>query len=1065
MPQHVVDLPRLQHLHEGQGPARRALHHQPHLRDLRRQPRHLLGLRAEHGLRRAPAAPRRVDHQPRRGRRVHVRPQHLPGEPGRGGLLREDGQARPTRACWSRRTAPRRRTPATHGYRTIGDIMRSLNPLEGEFYREALQVSRYTREMFCLMEGRHVHPSTLYPGGVGTVATIQLFTDYLTRLMRYVEFMKRVVPLHDDLFDFFYEALPGYEEVGRRRILLGCWGSAQRPRRLRLHLREHDRLGPARCSSPRASSSTASSSPTTWSTSTSASGSCSAARSTTTGRSRRCSSSSDPLGNPVDRRHPWNQHTHPAAAEARLRRQVQLGHVAALVRRHGPPRARHRRRPDRPAVVHRAGRPGRHRLRQGHRAQRADQPAPDGDSSPRPRSSGRSRSGATRSSATAPGPTSRPTRRPSRCTSSRRRWPRSAPAAPRPGRRSRCPTRPSACGFTEAVRGVLSHHMVIRDGKIANYHPYPPTPWNGSVARHLRHARARTRTRCRTRRSSRRTRRRTSRASTSCARSAASTRACRAASTCTSATGRTIETHALARRSRSGRTDWAADHDRTSPGAESQRVEELLDELRQAGPRPRPRRPRSWSALLSSSTAPGLARIVDVARAERASCSTRSPTTSWWRACCPARPAPARRRRPASSAALDRVRPYLGSHAGGVEYLGVDEDGVAHLRLEGSCDGCPSSTVTVRLAVEDAVVEAAPEVIAVEVEGVAEAPAEAAADRARPGSPRDGRRPARAGAPLQARTAAPTGVGGDARARGQPRRRVLRLPRRLPGLRRPRRGQLDGDALACPRCAAGTTCGWPARLAPDGHLSPCRCSPTAPGGRSRMPGARTAVTAPTGDRWSGCGRLAGRGRREIAGVAASRRRRALRDVRRTDRRASTRTWSTSRRAGCCAPAGRATCCSPTPARGAGRFRAVPERYRTTRTSRSTEAEWDDAADPGRHRVLLPQLGARTASSRFYPSPAGATESLLDLAPGTRWSRTNPVLARRGARRRGPHRCAAARRRVRVLPRADRRLLRAGRPDPAVLGGFDGGAEVWAGARGFFEPTVRARRTPPAMPAA
>ena len=39
--QHLVDLPRLQHLHEGQGPARRPLHHQPHLRHLRRQPRHL----------------------------------------------------------------------------------------------------------------------------------------------------------------------------------------------------------------------------------------------------------------------------------------------------------------------------------------------------------------------------------------------------------------------------------------------------------------------------------------------------------------------------------------------------------------------------------------------------------------------------------------------------------------------------------------------------------------------------------------------------------------------------------------------------------------------------------------------------------------------------------------------------------------------------------------------------------------------------------------------------------------------------------------------------------------
>jgi len=99
------------------------------------------------------------------------------------------------------------RTPAPgaehHGYRTIGDIMRSLNPFEGEFYREALVMSRLTREMFCLMEGRHVHPSTLYPGGVGTMATIQTFTDYLVRLMKYVEFMKRVVPMHDDLFNFF----------------------------------------------------------------------------------------------------------------------------------------------------------------------------------------------------------------------------------------------------------------------------------------------------------------------------------------------------------------------------------------------------------------------------------------------------------------------------------------------------------------------------------------------------------------------------------------------------------------------------------------------------------------------------------------------------------------------------------------------------------------------------------------------------------------------------------------------------------------------------------------------
>lgn len=72
--------------------------------------------------------------------------------------------------------------------------------------------------------------------------------------------------------------------------------------------------------------------------------------------------------------------------------------------------------------------------------------------------------------------------------------------------------------------------------------------------------------------------------------------------------------------------------------------------------------------------------------------------------------------------ALDRVRPYLGSHAGGVQYLGV-HDGVARLRLEGSCDGCPSSTVTVQLAIQGAVQDAAPEVTDVVVEGMTAPPA------------------------------------------------------------------------------------------------------------------------------------------------------------------------------------------------------------------------------------------------------------------------------------------------------------------------------------------------------
>jgi Fe-S cluster biogenesis protein NfuA len=67
-------------------------------------------------------------------------------------------------------------------------------------------------------------------------------------------------------------------------------------------------------------------------------------------------------------------------------------------------------------------------------------------------------------------------------------------------------------------------------------------------------------------------------------------------------------------------------------------------------------------------------------------------------------------------AALDSVRPYLGSHGGDVEVLGIDEDeGVLHLRMLGSCDGCPSSAVTLQQAVKQAIEEAAPEIVHINV--------------------------------------------------------------------------------------------------------------------------------------------------------------------------------------------------------------------------------------------------------------------------------------------------------------------------------------------------------------
>jgi Fe-S cluster biogenesis protein NfuA/nitrite reductase/ring-hydroxylating ferredoxin subunit len=69
--------------------------------------------------------------------------------------------------------------------------------------------------------------------------------------------------------------------------------------------------------------------------------------------------------------------------------------------------------------------------------------------------------------------------------------------------------------------------------------------------------------------------------------------------------------------------------------------------------------------------------------------------------------------------ALEGVRPYLESHGGNVELVGVEE-GVVHVRLSGSCHGCPSSTMTLKLAIEDAIMRMAPEVDRVEAEGVSE---------------------------------------------------------------------------------------------------------------------------------------------------------------------------------------------------------------------------------------------------------------------------------------------------------------------------------------------------------
>jgi hydrogenase large subunit len=367
-----------------------------------------------------------------------------------------------------------------HGYRTMADLMRSLNPFEGAFYKEALHMSRLTREMFCLMEGRHVHPSTLYPGGVGTVPSVQLFHDYLVRLMKYIDFMKRAVPLHDDLFDFFYQALPGYEEVGKRRMLVGSWGTFQNPDACDFKYQNMSSWGRKMFVTP---------------------GIVVDGKLITTDlveinlgirillgssfyddwQGREIFVKTDPLGNAVDPRHPWNQTTLPRPQK----RDFEKNYTWVM-----SPRWYDHRTGDHLAMDTGGGAFGRmmttalaglvnfggiESTGQGVKIK-----LPKSASFPEtefewkiPKWSNALERDRARTYFQA------------YAAAAALYFVEKALEEVHAGRKEtwtpfKVPKEAIGCGFHDAVRGVLSHHVVIRGGKIANYHPYPPTSWNAS---------------------------------------------------------------------------------------------------------------------------------------------------------------------------------------------------------------------------------------------------------------------------------------------------------------------------------------------------------------------------------------------------------------------------------------------------------------------------------------------------------------------------------------------------------------------------------------------------------
>ena len=246
------------------------------------------------------------------------------------------------------------------------------------------------------------------------------------------------------------------------------------------------------------------------------------------------------------------------------------------------------------------------------------------------------------------------------------------------------------CGFTEAVRGVLSHHMVIRDGKIANYHPYPPDARGTPTRATATARRAPTRTRCRASRSSRRTTGRTSRASTSCARCAASIRACRAGCTCTSATARRSRNCTRQRSPLPGSDAWPVVLEEARRSTKKRSGARQAIESRHCWTRARraapshANAPSNWSVRSSTSTGPALDRLirmavdVDPALADRFASDDLVASLLLVHGL---HPHDVHRR---VEDALDSVRPYLGSHGGDVALLEVTD-----VRREVWC-GCSS---------------------------------------------------------------------------------------------------------------------------------------------------------------------------------------------------------------------------------------------------------------------------------------------------------------------------------------------------------------------------------------
>lgn len=139
---------------------------------------------------------------------------------------------------------------AVHGYDTILDIMKDLNPLKGKLYLEALSMTRVAREAYVQIGGKYPHPQSVVPGGISVTITMTTLNEVYTRLIKFFDYGQKTTGIWDDVFDFFYEQDERYQQCGVRPATMADTGVWDRPDHYDASFENCDKWGEARWSTP-----------------------------------------------------------------------------------------------------------------------------------------------------------------------------------------------------------------------------------------------------------------------------------------------------------------------------------------------------------------------------------------------------------------------------------------------------------------------------------------------------------------------------------------------------------------------------------------------------------------------------------------------------------------------------------------------------------------------------------------------------------------------------------------------------------------------------------------------